>query len=1062
MTAILLIAWQVSAVASAAEAATDSFPVALRLDAAQHGEELRPIWRFFGADEPNYAYMDDGRKLLAELGELRPQAVYFRAHNLLTSGDGTPALKWGSTGAYSEDAQGKPVYNWTIADRIFDAYRERGVRPYVEIGFMPKDLSLQPEPYQHRWKPGARYEEIYTGWAYPPKDYGKWAELVFAWAKHCVEKYGSAEVESWYWQVWNEPNIGYWRGTPQEFRRLHDHAIDAVRRALPTAKVGGPDTAGGGRFLREFLEHCVRGTNYATEQTGTPLDFVSFHAKGAPRLVDGHVRMGIAEHLRTIDSSFAIIASFPELKAKPIVIGESDPDGCAACSASDYPQNGYRNGTLYSSYTAASFARKHELAGRHGVNLEGALTWAFEFEGQPYFAGFRVLSTNGVALPVLNVFRMFAKMSGRRLSVESDHAVTLDEILKDGVRSRPDVSALASIDKDRLCVLAWHYHDDDVPGPEAEVELTASGLPLANGEARLEHFRIDDEHSNAYAVWRRMGSPERPTSEQLAELEEAGRLAAAEGPRTLRVENGRAALQFRLARQAVALLVLTWQTPAAAGDSLRVTAPPESFFDKVRERDRDAARGFYKKHVDVRGLSVVAAEAVADLALERTAWIVTRMLAGRQDVFEAMVKDGMYLLIIGKDQVYTDMPEYRNHPNPAYQNERVRGTGGKPTSFGEENLLSLPVDRYDDESIGVHEFCHTIDGALRSLDAAWPERRNAVYRRAVAAGLWTNTYAGSNPGEYWAEVCQSYFDCNRVNNWNHGPIGTREQLKLHDPDGYELVRSTFNLSPEQDWRYSWLEKLPNVTVPPEKLAIDPFYTRFTWARELSVLGRAASDEALLKANDTIRKMFAYRHDILKALIADGVRLVVLGKGEKLSDLPEYPALREVPGFDALARSLDYTAQGKLLAVGEENVLADPKGARVGGCGVIRALAKSLYHVTGTRPVDPDWENRGRAVQQYELRVTRLDVRFDEKLKQIYEAALAKGLWKGTAAARDRVEYWAQGVLAYFDAAGEDAAPGGAAHPIVTREMLKEYDPDLHALVDETMAYGGHVDWRYKP
>src|SRR5262245_33853758 len=440
-------------------AAADPFPVTIRVDTAKELGELKPIWRFFGADEPNYAYMKDGKKLLAELGELKPKAVYFRTHNLLTSGDGTPALKWGSTGAYREDKDGKPVYDWTILDRILDAYLDRAVRPYVQIGFMPKDLSTKPDPYQHKWKSGAKYEDIYTGWAYPPKDYKKWADLVFEWTKHCVEKYGKAEVESWYWETWNEPNIGYWRGSPQDFRKLHDYAIDAVRSALPAAKVGGPDTAGGGRYLREFLEHCVRGTNHATGEKGTPLDFIAFHAKGAPRLVNGRVQMGIANQLRTIDENFRIIASFPELKNKPIVIGESDPDGCAACSAQVYPQNGYRNGTLYASYTAASFARKHDLAAKHGVHLEGALTWAFEFEDQPYFAGFRSLATNGVDKPVLNVFRMFSKMSGRRIAAESDGAVPLDTLLRRGVRDKPDVAALASLDKKRLCVLAWHYHD---------------------------------------------------------------------------------------------------------------------------------------------------------------------------------------------------------------------------------------------------------------------------------------------------------------------------------------------------------------------------------------------------------------------------------------------------------------------------------------------------------------------------------------------------------------------------------------------------------------------------
>ena len=157
-----------------------------------------------------------------------------------------------------------------------------------------------------------------------------------------------------------------------------------------------------------------------------------------------------------------------------------------------------------------------------------------------------------------------------------------------------------------------------------------------------------------------------------------------------------------------------------------MTEPPQPFFEKVRERDRDAARAFYKKHIDVGGMGVAASAEVDDDALRRSHTIVTKMLAGRPDIMEAMAESGMYLIIIGRDQVYTDMPEYRNHPDPDFQNERVRGTGGRPTSFGEENILSLPIDRYDDESIAVHEFCHTIDGILRRMDPAWTDRRNAA------------------------------------------------------------------------------------------------------------------------------------------------------------------------------------------------------------------------------------------------------------------------------------------------------------------------------------------------
>jgi hypothetical protein len=209
-------------------------------------------------------------------------------------------------------------------------------------------------------------------------------------------------------------------------------------------------------------------------------------------------------------------------------------------------------------------------------------------------------------------------------------------------------------------------------------------------------------------------------------------------------------------------------------------------------------------------------------------------------------------------------------------------------------------------------------------------------------------------------------------------------------------------------------------------------------------------------------MFAYRHDILKALMADGVKLVVLGKSEKISDLPEYKTFKDVKGFDALARTLDYSPETKLLVVSEENVLANPRHPNVGDNQVIRVFANALYQVTAPRPVDPNWENRRGAVQQYELRVKRLDVRFDQKLKELFEKSTSGGKWKGTAAIHDRAAYWTAGVLAYFDALGQDAAPNDAAHPINTREAFKDYDPDFYALVNETMAYDGHVDWRFKP
>ncbi len=313
---------------------------------------------------------------------------------------------------------------------------------------------------------------------------------------------------------------------------------------MPNAKVGGADTAGsGGQFTVDFLEHSLRGTNHATGKIGTPLDFISFHAKGSPKFVDGHVRMGIANQLQAIDKGFAIVADFPELKNKPIVIGESDPDGCAACQGA---QLGYRNSTMFSSYTAAVFSRKYELADKHAVNLEGALTWAFEFEDQPYFAGFRALATNGIDLPVINVFWMFSRMSGNRIAATSDGAIPLETILKDGVRTAPDVSALASLDKNKLFVLIWHYHDDDVAGADADVQIKLDNLPVKSAKLKLRQYRVDATHGNAFAAWQKMNSPANPHAEQYAQLEKAGQLINCK--RKLRIRNcGRRKLRIFIA-----------------------------------------------------------------------------------------------------------------------------------------------------------------------------------------------------------------------------------------------------------------------------------------------------------------------------------------------------------------------------------------------------------------------------------------------------------------------------------------------------------------------------------
>ena len=523
--------------------------VTIRVHPAQILGPVKPIWGYFGYDEPNYTYTANGKKLIGELGALNRTPVVIRTHNLLTTGDATPALKWGSTNAYTEDAAGKPVYDWTITDRIFDTYLAAHAKPFVEIGFMPEALSVHPEPYKHTWPNGG----IDTGWAYPPKDYAKWGELVYAWARHCGERYGKAEAASWYWEVWNEPDIMYWHGTPDEYDKLYDTAVAAVKRALPGAPVGGPASTGPGgahaaAFLRQFLEHCRRKS--------VPLDFISFHAKGAPAIVDGQVRMGIAHQLRDAEEGFKIVAEFPKFRALPIILSESDPEGCAACSAKDHPQNAYRNGTTYPAYTAEAMNRLLQVAEKQRVNLQGMLTWAFEFEDQPYFAGFRDLATNGVDKPILNFFRMAGLLTGDRVRAESSGALKLDDLVARGAEEHSDVDALAVHAEHSLGVLVWNYHDRD--GAAASIALTIDRPAQMPARVLLRHYRIDDEHSNSYSRWQAVGSPQTPSPEQFRDLEQAAQLQLLESPQWLTAEGPALTIHFSLPKQAVSLLELSW------------------------------------------------------------------------------------------------------------------------------------------------------------------------------------------------------------------------------------------------------------------------------------------------------------------------------------------------------------------------------------------------------------------------------------------------------------------------------------------------------------------------
>jgi xylan 1,4-beta-xylosidase len=525
-------------------------PVAIVVDATRPGDPLRSIWHMYGYDECNVTTAADSIALIRTVVAANAEPVYLRQHFLFNSGDGALALKWGSTNVYTEDPAGNPVYSWTILDAIFDAVTANGARPLFQLGMMPEALTSGPAPYQN-----TETYKLDGGALYPPKDYDKWAALIRAVAEHTRDRYPGTEKE-WLWELWNEPNIPYWKGTLEEYCKLFDVTEHALHGVLPGATFGGPHAASADRWFRDFLRHCAEGTNNVTGETGTRLDYIAFHAKGGVRLVDGHVQMNLGNQMRLHRRGFGAVADVPLYRNTPIVVGEADPDGCAGCPSSQFPQHDYRNSPAYGAYEVAMMKYSLDLAREQGVNLEALLTWAWMFDQKPAFAGFRTLSTHGIDKPVLNAFKLLGRMRGNEIPLDSDGALGLSAVIADGVRDAPDVNGMAVLDGATVRALVWNYHDDLVAAAPASVRLSIRLPDGAPSKQRLTHLRVDEQHSNAFTLWQKIGSPQNPDIGEREMLQNAMQLETLAPPETIEADAGVVTLEFDLPRFGLSLIEL--------------------------------------------------------------------------------------------------------------------------------------------------------------------------------------------------------------------------------------------------------------------------------------------------------------------------------------------------------------------------------------------------------------------------------------------------------------------------------------------------------------------------
>jgi len=543
----------VSATTLSAGLANRAWPqtVTISVDATAAGTPLERIWPYHGYDEVNYSTTPEGEALLKTIATAHTAPAHIRTHFLLNTGNGTPSLKWGSTNVYTEDAAGNPVYSWTLMDGIMDAITGAGAFPFAEIGFMPQALSTNPTPYQN-----SAATALDGGCFYPPTDYTKWGNLITAWATHVNTRYPNVAA-SWQWELWNEPDIGYWKGTFAEYAKLYDYTESAIHGVIPTAQVGGPAVAGAGSsFLSQFLQHCSTGTNAVTGKTGTRLDLITFHAKGGTTVTGGHVEMNLGHQLSLHQSGFKAVSAIAAYKQTPIYVTEADPDGCAACPATSTPADAYRYSPAYGAYAIAMMKHTLELEASLGVKVGGLLTWAFTFPGTPYFAGYRALATNGISLPVLSAFKLLGSLAGTRLPATSSGAATLASILANSVRANPDIDAIATLNGQSVQVLVWNYHDDLVTTTAAPVQLTVKVPASFGASATVSHMRVDETHGDAYTVWTGQGSPATPSAAQVQAMQQAMDPMPLNPPQAVAVSGGSVSLSFDLPRFGISLVTI--------------------------------------------------------------------------------------------------------------------------------------------------------------------------------------------------------------------------------------------------------------------------------------------------------------------------------------------------------------------------------------------------------------------------------------------------------------------------------------------------------------------------
>ncbi|MFZ5518491.1 MAG: GH39 family glycosyl hydrolase [Candidatus Zhuqueibacterota bacterium] len=511
----------------------------IRIDSGEIIGPFRPIWRSFGYDEINWTYTPRGKRLFDEISRLSPEPYFIRCHNAFTSGNGLSTPSAGSCNVYSVTEQGEVIYDFSLLDQVVETILSHHAKPIVELGFMPDTLSSGPAP-----KPTYNYDRSKL-WTYPPRNYAAWQQLVFSTVRHFVEKYGAKEIETWYWEVWNEPDFsGFFRGTVKDYCRLYDHSVAGAVAALPTIRIGGPALAASSAFLEKFLAHCARGKNAASRQRGTRLDFISFHAKGNGWPITGvpFEMPSLAAILAAVKKYRQVIAKFPQYQATECLFDECDMAVATNYGMYDFPELEFNNTAYYPAFLVRMVKYLSDFIERENLPISCFTTWAFYFEGKRFFEGNRSLVTNeNIKLPVFNAFPLLEKLGRTRIQLDAAGFPITDGL---ATKSAPD----------RIEVALWNFDETQANSSPAGILLRVVRLPQHLKRAAIRRYQIDAQHSNAYSAWKEMGSPQYPTDSELAALRSRQNLELIEEVHSVEVRQGN--LEYSLTLPACSVCVV--------------------------------------------------------------------------------------------------------------------------------------------------------------------------------------------------------------------------------------------------------------------------------------------------------------------------------------------------------------------------------------------------------------------------------------------------------------------------------------------------------------------------